>query len=99
MKYERTARLKLKDKSLFELLEFGEKERRVFPELLKALKTPRRPQEFANKYGNVVYYLIHKMLKAGMIEKTEEGYVLSLKFAEKLRKWAEEWESYVSEMD
>ena len=95
MKYERTARLKLKDKSLFELLEFGEKERRVFPELLKALKTPRRPQEFANKYGNVVYYLIHKMFKAGMIEKTEEGYVLSLKFAEKLRKWAEEWESYV----
>jgi len=67
MKYERTARLKLKDKSLFELLEFGEKERRVFP----------------------VYYLIHKMLKAGMIEKTEEGYVLSLKFADKLRKWAE----------
>jgi len=89
MKYERTARLKLKDKPLFELLEFREKERRVFPELLKALKTPRRPQEFANKYGNVVYYLIHKMPKAGMIEKTEEGYVLSLKFAEKLRKWAE----------
>ncbi len=82
MKYERTARLKLKDKPLFELLEFREKERRVFPELLKALK-------FANKYGNVVYYLTHKMLKAGMIEKTEEGYVLSLKFAEKLRKWAE----------
>ncbi len=45
MKYERTARLKLKNKPLFELLEFGEKERRVFPELLKALKTPRRPQE------------------------------------------------------
>ncbi len=82
MKYERTARLKLKDKPLFELLEFREKERRVFPELLKALK-------FTNKYGNVVYYLIHKMFKAGMIEKTEEGYVLSLKFAEKLRKWAE----------
>ncbi len=39
------------------------------------------------------------MLKAGIIEKTEEGYVLSLKFAEKFRKWAEEWESYVSEMD
>ncbi len=71
MKYERTARLKLKNKPLLEILEFGEKERRVFPELLKALKTPRRPQEFANKYGNVVYYLIHKMLKAGMIEKLE----------------------------
>jgi len=63
---------------------------------LKFLKTPKRPQEFANKYGNIVYYLIHKMLKAGMIEKTKEDYVLSLKFAEKLRKWAEEWESYVS---
>ena len=96
MSYERTARMKLKNKPLLEILEFGEKEKRVFPELLKALKTPRRPQELANKYGNVVYYLITKMLKAGMIEKTKEGYVLSLKFAEKLRKWAEEWEDLIN---
>ncbi len=72
MKYERTARLKLKDKPLFELLEFREKERRVFPELLKALK-------FTNKYGNVVYYLIHKMLKAGMIEKNRRRLRFKLK--------------------
>ncbi len=88
MRYERTARMKLKNG---ELLEFGEKERSVFPKLLEQLRTPKRPQELANKYGNVVYYLITKMLKAGMIEKTKKEYVLSSGFAEKLRKWAEEW--------
>ena len=96
MSYERTARMKLKNKPLLEILEFGEKEKKVFPELLKALKTPRKPQELANKYGHVVYYLITKMLKAGMIEGTKNGYVLSLEFARKLRKWAEEWEDLIN---
>lgn len=99
MRYERAVRLKVKNKPLLEILEFGEKERSVFPKLLEQLRTPKRPQELANKYGNIVYFLITKMLKAGMIEKTEKGYVLSVEFAERLRKWAEEWENVVGDKD
>ena len=96
MRYERAVRLKVKNKPLLEILEFGEKERSVFPKLLEQLRTPKRPQELANKYGQIVYSVLKKMLKAGMVEKTDKGYVLSVEFAERLRRWAEEWESYVS---
>ncbi len=95
MKYERTARMKLRNGSILKILEFGKKESEVFPKLLEAFRTPGKPQELADKYGNVVYYLITKMLKAGMIEKTENGYVLSAEFSRKLRKWAEEWEDLI----
>ena len=83
---------------LLEALTFRGKEREIFERLIY-LKYPKKAKELEDSFGERVYHVLRKMLKAGMIEKTDEGYVLSYKFTKKLRKWAEEWESYVSEMD
>jgi predicted transcriptional regulator len=95
---ERSLKLDLSKNPLFEALTFRGKERDIFEKLVQ-LKEPKKAKELEDLFGESVYPVLRKMLKAGMIEKTEEGYVLSLKFAEKLRRWAEEWESYVSKMD
>ena len=91
---ERSLKLDLSRNPLLEALTFRGKEREIFERLIY-LKYPKKAKELEESFGERVYHVLRKMKEAGMIDKTEEGYVLSLKFAEKLRKWAEEWESYV----
>ncbi|MET1124983.1 MAG: hypothetical protein ABWW66_06970 [Archaeoglobaceae archaeon] len=57
------------------------------------MKEPKK--ELEELFGERIYHVLRKMLKAGIIEKIEEGYVLSPEFAKKLR-WAEEWEDLIN---
>ena len=81
---ERGLKLDLSKNPLLEALTFRGKEREVFERLIYRLKYPKKAKELEEFFGERVYHVLKKMLKAGMIEKTDEGYVLSLRFAEKL---------------
>ncbi len=39
--------------------------------------------------------MLEKLVSSGMVEKTEEGYKLSLRFSEILKHFAKEWEEFV----
>ncbi len=81
---------------LLEALTFRGKERDIFEKLI-TMREPKRAKELEELFGERVYHVLRKMKEAGMIEKTDEGYVLSPKFSRKLRRWAEEWEILVQE--
>jgi len=88
--------LRVKDAPLFECFKLRGEEHKTFPLLINDLKKgPVRAIDLESKYGIKIYNLLKKLTNSGMVEKTEEGYVLSLRFSEILRKFAEEWERFV----
>ena len=91
--------LRVQDGSLFESLKLRGREHEIFKDLLNDIRAnqPVRPSELENKYGISVWNLLRKLLNSGMIAETENGFVLSTEFAEKLRKFALEWEVFVRE--
>ena len=93
---ERSLKLDLSKNPLLGALTFRGKERDIFEKLI-AMKEPKKAKELEELFGERVYHVLKKMFKAGMIEKTENGYILSSKFSEKLRKWAEEWENLIND--
>ncbi len=92
---ERSLKLDLSKNPLLEALTFRGKERDIFEKLIM-MKEPKKAKELEEIFGERVYHVLRKMREAGMIEKKENGYVLSLEFARKLRKWAEEWEDLIN---
>jgi|GEM_PF-1803375 len=101
MKEKRTYTLKLmaQDKSLFNsIILKGEKERELILNILNTIRKHAKAKELEKIYGgSAIYNLLKKLEKAGMIEKTADGYKLSKKFSNILRAWAEEWEEFVEE--
>jgi len=92
-----TLKLMAQDKSLFDsMILKGEKERALILDILNTTREPAKAKELQEIYGgSAVYNLLKKLEKAGMIEKTDEGYVISKKFSTILRAWAEEWDKFV----
>ncbi len=94
----RVVTVRVQDKSLFESVKLrGEYEHKMFKPLLEDIKKygPVRAKNLEAKYGIQVFYILEKLFNSGMVEKTEEGYVLSLRFSEILRRFADEWEEFV----
>ena len=57
---------------------------------------PVRAKELEVRYGaDVIYNILQKLVNSGMLDKTEDGYVLSTRFSQLLRKFADEWEDFV----
>ncbi|WP_290598242.1 MULTISPECIES: helix-turn-helix domain-containing protein [unclassified Archaeoglobus] len=84
------------DATLRECVKLRGDEHEVFPQLLRDIKNgPVRAVDLESKYGISVYNLLRKLVNSGMVEKTEQGYVLSTRFSQLLRSFADEWEEYV----
>jgi DNA-binding IclR family transcriptional regulator len=86
----------VQDKNLFESFVLRGKEV-MLVEILNRARRPIRATELEKMYGSsAVYNTIYKLVRAGMLEKNEEGkYILSKKFSEILRRYAKEWENFV----
>ncbi|WP_456478204.1 hypothetical protein [Geoglobus ahangari] len=90
--------LRVQDGSLFENLKLRGRENQILMDLLNDIRNgPVKPIDLENKYSISVWNLLRKLINSGMIAETENGYVLSTEFAEKLRKFALEWEVFVRE--
>ncbi|WP_456329265.1 hypothetical protein [Archaeoglobus sp.] len=96
----RVITLRVKDAPLFDCIKLRGDEHETFPQLLHDIKNgPVRASDLESKYGISVYNLLRKLVNSGMVEKTEQGYVLSTHFSQLLRKFAEEWEEFVGVID
>jgi len=96
MPRKRFVAIKVQNKALLESIKLrGELERKFFKEILKDLKKPVKPSYLESKYGMWIYRFLEKLYNSGFIEKTEEGYRLSLRLSKILRKFADEWEGFV----
>ncbi len=90
--------LRVQDGSLFESLKLRGRENQILMDLLNDIRNgPVKPIDLENKYGISVWNLLRKLINSGMIAETENGYVLSTEFANKLRRFALEWEVFVKE--
>lgn len=90
--------LRVKDRPLFESLKLRGRENEIIKQVLNDIRNgPVRASNLEAKYGISIYNLLEKLVNSGMVEKSEEGYILSLKFSSFLRKFAEEWEIFVKE--
>ncbi len=91
--------LRVQDGSLFESLKLRGREHEIFRELLNDIREnqPVKPVELENKYGISVWNLLRKLINSGMLKETEQGFTLNLEFAEKLVRFAQEWELFVRE--
>jgi hypothetical protein len=94
----RVLTLRVKDAPLFESLKLRGREHDTLKPLLEDIRNgPVRASDLEAKYGISVYNLLEKLVSSGMVQKTESGYILSLEFANKLRRFAQEWEIFMKE--
>jgi len=54
-----------------------------------------KASELEAEFGITVFNVLRKLVNSGMVEKVKDRYVLSSKFSDFLRKFAEEWERFV----
>jgi len=88
--------IRVVEKPLFECLKLRGKENEILEPLLYDIKNgPIRATDLEAKYGIVIYKLLEKLTNSGLVEKTTSGYILSTRFSDLLRKYAEEWENFV----